>query len=133
MPKKKHKKSDLCPLCGQALDLYCTGNRNTPFVDGKTYSKLCFTCYNVPKTIKQVYDEEGSVVDEVDLGYSPKHLHTAKELVDLGPADNMIQARRSVAGVRSAIKMAKLKRGAKFTKPKDAGTELGPDPYGLES
>ena len=125
MPKQK--KSDVCPLCGQIMDIYCTGNRSTPFVNGKTYSKLCFACFYVPKTEREVYNEEGSVVEVIELGYGPAHLHTAKELFDLGPADTMAQARRCVAGVRSAIKEAKLKRKAKFTKPKDAGVELSLD------
>jgi hypothetical protein len=121
---KKHKKTDLCPICGQFMDLYCTGNRNLPFVDGKTYNKLCFTCYNVPKTTKQIYDEEGNVKEEVILPYSPKHLHTAKELFDYGQAETMVQARRSVAAVRSAIKSSKLKRAVKFIKPKNDGITL---------
>ena len=123
----KHKKSDLCPLCGQFMDLYCTGNRHTPFVDGKTYNKICFTCYHVPKTVRQVYDDKDELIEEIELPYSHKHLHTAKELFDIGPAETMVQARRSVASVRSAIKAVKLKRGAKFTKPKDAGTTLHPN------
>ena len=77
--------------------------------------------------MRQTYDEEGNVEKEIALPYSPKYLHTAKELVDLGPTETMVQARRSVAGVRSAIKAAKLKRGVKFVKPKDAGTTLHPD------
>ena len=109
------------------MDLYCTGNRNTPFVDGKTYPKLCFGCFYVPKTEKEVYNEEGSVVDIIELGYGPAHLHTAKELLDLGPAETMVQARRCVAGVRAAIKMSKVKKKTKFTKPKDPGLELHPD------
>jgi hypothetical protein len=124
---KKHKKFDLCPLCGQFMDLYCTGNRHTPFVDGKTYDKICFTCYHVPRTERQIYNEEGNLEEEIKILYSPKYLHTAKELFDMGPAETMVQARRSVASVRSAIKAAKLKRGIKFTKPKDAGTTLHPD------
>jgi hypothetical protein len=118
------KKSDCCPLCGDELDLYCTGHRNTPFVDDKCYPRLCFTCYYVPKTEKQTYTDDGSVAEDIELPFSHKHLHTAEELVD-GPAETLAQARRSVRAVRAAIKAAKLSRKVKPKKrPKDPGTQL---------
>jgi len=117
----KKKKVESCPLCGQPLDLYCTGNKRHLFVDGKNYDKLCFTCYNVPKTTRQTYDENGNVDEDIKLPYSPKYLHTAKDLFDAGMADTMVQARRSVASVRASIKATKMKRGTKLTMPKDPG------------
>jgi hypothetical protein len=118
------KKSDCCPLCGDELDLYCTGHRNLPFVDDKCYPRLCFTCYYVPKTQKQTYTDDGSVDEEVELPFSHKHLHTAEELVG-GPAETLAQARRSVRAVRAAIKAAKLSRKVTPKKrPQDPGTQL---------
>lgn len=109
-----------CPLCGQKMDIYCTGNKNTPFVDGKTYPKLCFTCFHVPRTVRQ---KDGGI-EEINLGYSPKYLYTAQELVDLGPADTLLMAQKSVAAVRASIKANPLKRNTKLTKPSDLTVEL---------
>jgi len=121
----KHKKSDLCPLCGQYMDVYCTGHKRVPFVDGQCYDKMCFVCYNVPKTEKQVYDENGLIEEVIDLPFCHKHLHTAKELYDFGTADTKSQAMKSVSGVRAAIRKAKLPRKPKpLKKPKDPGIEL---------
>lgn len=118
------KKSDCCPLCGDELDLYCTGHRNMPFVDDKCYPKLCFTCYWVPKTEEQIYNADDSIKETKQLPFSHKHLHTAQELVG-GPADTLAQARRSVRAVRAAIKAANLSRKVTLKKrPKDPGTQL---------
>lgn len=121
---EKHRKADLCPLCGKFMDLYCTGNKHIPFVDGKTYDKLCFTCYHVPKTERQVYEKNGDIKEIIELPYSSQHLHTAQELVNLGPADTILEARKSVAAVRASIKENKPKRNAVFIKPKNAGSDI---------
>src|SRR5271157_1819252 len=78
------KKSDLCPLCGQYMDLICTGYKNTLFVDYQYHPKMCFGCFHVPKTERQIYDEEGNLVESVELPFGPKHLRRASELVNLG-------------------------------------------------
>ena len=124
MAKKKPRKIDMCPICGQFMDIYCRGHKEIPFVDGNKYDKICFTCFYVPKTIKQIYDKSGYLIEEKELPYGPKHLHTAQELFDGNIAESMPSARRCVAGVRNAIKASKLKRGFKFKKPKDPDTKL---------
>lgn len=109
------------------MDIYCTGNKNVPFVDGKCYPKLCFVCYHVPKTEMQIY-EDGFVKDEKELLYSHKHLHTISELIDFGIAENASQARDSVKAVRMAINNADIRdlKAAK-EKPKDNGIEIDTD------
>jgi hypothetical protein len=107
------------------MSIYCTGNKRLPFVDGKCYDKLCFACYHVPKTLKQIYDKDGCVEEEIPLPYCHKHLHTAQELYDSGSTDSKAEAMKSIKAVRQAIKSAKLPRKPKPLKqPSDPGVEL---------
>jgi len=125
MATKKPKKSDLCPICGQYMDVYCTGHRRMPFVDGQCYDKMCFICYHVPKTERQIYDEDGDIEEVIQLPFCHKHLHTAQELYDAGTAEKKMEAIRAVRGVRAAIKKAKLPRKPKpLKKPQNPGIEL---------
>jgi hypothetical protein len=125
--KKEYKKSELCPLCGEYMDLICTGHRNMPFVDDVCYPKMCFTCYYVPKIEEQVYNKDGSIKDEIQYPFSHKHLHTPEELAMWGQADNLQQARKSVRAVKKAIKAAGLdgrKAGKPKKKPPSPDTQL---------
>mgnify|MGYP006908372956 CR=1 FL=1 len=127
--KKNIPKSKLCPLCNNYMDIYCTGHKNVPFVDGKCYPKLCFVCYHVPKTEVQIYNEDGSVKEDRELPYTHKHLHTMAELVEFGMAQNAAEARDSVKAVRAAINAADiLDLQAIKKKPKDKGVEIDTDP-----
>jgi len=122
---KKHKKSDLCPICGEYMDLYCTGHRRLPFVDNKCYDKMCFGCYHTPKTEKQIYNKDGEIEEVKILPFCYKHLHTATDLYEMGACDTKAQAKKCIAGVRAAIKQAKLPRKPPvLKKPSDPGIEL---------
>ncbi len=127
MPKKQqHSKADLCPLCGEYMDLYCTGHRNTPFVDDQCYPKMCFVCYYVPKLEEQIYYKDGTIKEVIDYPFSHKHLHTPEELVG-GPAETLQIARKSVRAVKAAIKAAGLdgrKKEKPKRKPQNPGVEL---------
>jgi hypothetical protein len=103
-----------CSICQQKADLYTKVHRKEPFADGRLYDCVCFTCYFVPKTVEQKYDEQGSVAEEVDLGYSCENLCEPKELADSGMADSLRQARASVEAVRSVCsKSLKIKKPRK--------------------
>ena len=86
------------------MDLYTTVHKNYPFVDDKMYPALCFTCYFVPKTEDQKYGSDGTVVEDFELPYSPKNLHTAKELHQMGASDTLSQAKKCVHAVTEACK-----------------------------
>lgn len=93
-----------CPVCNQKMDICTTVHKNVPFVDNKTYPIMCFTCYFVPKTHDQKYSKDGSVSEELELEYSPKNLHTPKELYDSGASETLKQAKLSVAAVEMLCK-----------------------------
>jgi hypothetical protein len=121
----KYKNSDLCPLCGEFMDLYCTGHRRLPFVDNKCYDKMCFGCYHIPKTQKQIYDKNGEIDEIKDLPFCYQYLHTANDLLQMGACDTRAQAQKCITGVRAAIRKAKLPRKPpKLKQPPDPGLEL---------
>lgn len=113
MTRKKIFK--ICPICNQKMDIYVTSHRTSPFVDNKTYSKMCFGCYHVPKTSNQKYGEEGYIIENVDLDYDIKNLNSAKDLFDQGSTDSIEEARKCVQSVKN-LKLAKNIKNK--TKPK---------------
>lgn len=123
----KHKKSDLCPICGQFMDLYCAAHRNKPFVDDQCYPKICFGCYWVPKTMEQIYNEDGSILEEKELEFSHRNLNTPEELFQQGTCESLKEARLCVRSVKAACKAAGLdgrKKGKPKKRPKDPETGL---------
>lgn len=99
-----------CPLCKTPTDFQDTTFRNHPFVDGQRYDFLCFTCAHVPEDYIQ--RTKNGVTEEVGPLFDHKHLCSAQTLVDIGSAETLTEARRSVKAVREAIKKAgpKLKK-----------------------
>jgi len=99
-----------CDLCGQNTEMYTSCHKNNAFIDGRTYAKLCFSCFNSPKTISQKYDKNGNIKEQIELDYSCENLLTAKELYSQGSADSLKQAKISIDAVsRSCEKCAKNK------------------------
>lgn len=86
-----------CPICGQYMDYIATTYRNSPYIDGKCYKKMCFVCAHAPA--EHTVDEDG-----IEYAvFSHKYLHTAEELVSLGSAENLKEAERSLRGVNRKI------------------------------
>ena len=78
---------------------------------------MCFTCFSVPKILKQTLDKDGNIKEEIELEYSIDNLHSAQEVFDQGSADNLNQAKRSVQSVK-ALTVLKVKKETKKNKPK---------------
>lgn len=99
-----------------------------PFVDGKCYPKICFTCYHVPKTVEQIYNEDGTVKEDKELLFSHRNLHTIKEMIEYQMAETPQQARDSVRAVKASISEADmLDLRATKKRPKDPETEIDSD------
>lgn len=96
-----------CFVCGQSADIYTSVHKKEPFVDGRNYDVVCFTCYFVPKILDQRYALDGSVSEELDLGYSCENLCSPKELHLSGAADSLKQAKICVDAVSKACSKAK--------------------------
>jgi hypothetical protein len=52
--------NDNCPICGLPIEVMVRFFADDPFIDGRTYDLICFTCASVPKT----YDEDETIVFE---------------------------------------------------------------------
>lgn len=92
----------LCSICEQKTDIYTTVHKNHPYVNGKMYNIICFTCYFVPKIQEQKYDKNGLIVEEIDLPYCCDNLNTPAELCQQGSADSPKKAKISVDAVKKA-------------------------------
>lgn len=97
-------KNKICEVCGQKTDVYTGVHKKHPFVDGRNYGAVCFTCYFVPKTTDQKYDKDGSLEEEVSLPYSCQHLQTARDLHDQGASDTLRYAQACVEAVKGVCK-----------------------------
>lgn len=94
-----------CPVCGQSnMDFHAVTYRTHPFIDGRTYPRMCFGCAHVPEEYQQKYDEQGECVDQLGPFFDHKHLLTAQELYEQGSVDSLAEARRCIAGVRARLK-----------------------------
>jgi hypothetical protein len=99
--KQNNKKSDLCPICEQKMDMCVTSHKNKPFIDNNIYPKMCFTCFSVPKILDQKYDDKGYIKEENVLEYSHKNLHSAENIFKEGSADSLEQAKKCVRSVKN--------------------------------
>lgn len=97
------------------MDIIITSHKNKPFIDNKTYDKICFTCFNVPKTVEQKYNKDGTIKEEIQLDYCIENLYSPQELLNQGSADNLNQAKTCVNAVKN-LKILKSK--TKHYKPK---------------
>ena len=94
-----------CPICGNEIEILVRAYVEDPFIDGRTYNDMCFTCSSVPKMWK--YDEateELTVYSE----FSQTRLHTIDEMVSDGFGKE--ESRQSIRAVRAAIKKGKTKK-----------------------
>jgi hypothetical protein len=88
-----------CPVCKCDIEVIVRFHTDEPFVDGRTYSEMCFTCASVPKTWE--YD---AVADEVIVFdfKSPNRLCTVEDMVSDGWDKE--EAQRSIKAVKKLLK-----------------------------
>ena len=111
---KKLLRYKLCPICDQPMDIEVTSHKNSPFVDNKTYSTMCFTCYSAPKIMKQKYDNNGYILEEIEIEYDISNLYSPKELFEQGSADSIKYAKNCVDSIK---KLKVIKNKNKKCKP----------------
>jgi len=94
-----------CPICDQ--DLYALDRRfnKSPFVDGRKYHAICWTCGNVPKNYE--WDEEKEELTVFDE-FNPKRLFTVDEMMSDGFERE--ESRISIRAVKAAIRKAKARK-----------------------
>lgn len=109
---KKHN----CPICGQWMDLEITSCRRTPFIDGKTYPKMCFGCFNVPFREIQLYNDDDTIKETLGPFFDHKHLHKAEEMVEWDMCAKLKEAQICVKAVRAKCKG--MKKPVTHARPK---------------
>lgn len=86
------------------MDVKVTSCRKTPFIDGKCYPKMCFTCWWVPIEEIQTYGPDGSIIDTKGPFFDHKHLMKAEDMVDQQICDKLRVAKISVKAVKALYK-----------------------------
>lgn len=119
-----------CPICDQKMDLIVTSFRNKPFIDGRTYQRMCFVCAHVPQDYIQRYHPDGSVSELEGPFFDHRHLTTAEELVQQGTAATLKEAQTSVSAVGKLLREIGVRAldKLKLTRPQRE-TELAPDAH----
>jgi hypothetical protein len=84
------------------MDVVVTGYSGNPFIDGRTYSAICFSCSEVPKM--EDFDE---LTNEIVIhhGMEPSRLNSVKEMMAQGFGEH--ESTRSIKAVKKALKKAK--------------------------
>lgn len=95
-----------CPICGQYMDFIAITYRNSPYIDGKCYKRMCFCCAHVPQQFIHHYDAEGNIAGSEGPFFDHKHVKTPEDLVMEGTAHSLEEAKRCCRGVRRALEEA---------------------------
>ncbi len=98
---KKSKSSEHCPICGQYMEVICSGFARDPFIDGRCYESICHACFSVPCTWR--FDEDVWMWMHYDLGQL--EFHTVTELIRFGFTKE--EATISLKAIKTAIKNSK--------------------------
>lgn len=111
MAKNKIINPYACPLCGQNMEIVCRGFENEPFIDGKKYKVLCFTCINVPKIWETTYGKakDGSEDKWEGPFFTHKKLKTAEEMLEDGSVNDIRIAKKSILEIKRSIKKMRKK------------------------
>lgn len=96
-----------CSICSQKTEIFTTIHKNYPFVDGRNYPIVCFTCFFTPKILKQTYNEDGSIKENEEIVYSCKNLNSAKELLSSGSCDSLNYAKKCIFSIKSLCEKQK--------------------------
>jgi hypothetical protein len=96
---RKPRSEDECPICGQYISVIASGYRNEPFLDGKKYHVMCFTC---ACTVKGAFTFR---VGENLKPIVPGELYTVQEMMEDG--FDKKEAEISLKAVKAAIAKSK--------------------------
>lgn len=87
-----------CPICKSDTNCTLSIFRETPFIDGRNYSDVCFCCASVPNTYE--YDELTEQLD-VYLNMSPLHINTIQQMISQGWSQH--EANASLQAVKKLL------------------------------
>ncbi len=100
----------LCSICGQKLDVYTSIHKAHPFIDGKFYPFVCFTCFFVPKIEDQKYNKLGDLSEIIELQYCCENINKPEDLYKQGAADSLKMAKICVESVKKICASKKINK-----------------------
>lgn len=77
----KKKLDGFCPICGELIEVVVTAYKRIPFINGKNYEEICFTCDSVPKM--HSFDELKNELI-VYNNFDKNRLNTLEEMISDG-------------------------------------------------
>ena len=89
----------LCPICQDEMYVACLGYNGFPFIDGRTYRRICHACSEVPKMYS--WDEENQKViiyNEFDI----ERLSSVEDMMSDGWTSE--ESRFHIKAVKASIK-----------------------------
>ena len=60
------KKIDFCPICDEYIDINVKGFGSEPFITGRTYESMCYTCACVPKSSFIIFKGTENIKDPIN-------------------------------------------------------------------
>ena len=91
-----------CPICGQTIDVIVRFHQEEPFVDGRCYDIMCFTCATIPMTWE--YGPDGEVIWYGTK--SPNRLASVEYMVSEGWTKQ--EAETSLKAIRKLLKNPRI-------------------------
>ena len=131
MPRVKKSDGFSCPLCGCEMEVVVSAYGSEPFIDGRYYEQICFTCHNVPQTYH--FDEKSNEL--VIYPWRPDKLYTWEQMCsevgyDKKDKEEKKRVNKSIRSVKSAINSMNEDKRAALIKASKAGeirTLVDPD------
>jgi hypothetical protein len=90
---------DECQICGQLLNVVCTGHQSLPYIDGRCYDHICQICYEFPCFWREIKDDWKHYTN------SQQELYTVDEMVKDGFDKKEVAI--SLKAIKKAIKHTK--------------------------
>jgi hypothetical protein len=94
--------SDNCPICGAFIEVIVQWHSEVPFVDGRYYDLVCFTCASVPRV--WAWGEDGEMVWYGTK--SPDRLASVEDMMSDGWSKE--EAQQSIKAIKKLLKNPRI-------------------------
>jgi hypothetical protein len=92
-----------CPVCKTKCEIFCTSYYQNPFIDGRKYEFICFTCSEIPKMWD--FDESTSEFILYEC-LSPDRLCSVAEMMEDG--FDLNESQKSLQAIQKLIKKSNI-------------------------
>lgn len=92
----------ICQICRQPIEVIVKCYAKEPFIDGRNYDEICFTCATIPITWK--YDNNNNIIWYGSI--DPSRLASVKYMMSEGWTEE--EARTSIRAIKKLLKNPKI-------------------------